>query len=145
MINNQIYISIKKLGKRQPIIEKQTFVLTDTFLKTPTLQNFIQLVVEKEVSTFNEKITTKSILPYLDEATLSKMANHGKVDFGEVYNTKPAIIAEAVQTALQAFEDGLFMVLIDGGNCRDLKQKLQFREQSEVVFLRLVALAGGYF
>lgn len=145
MINNQIYISIKRLGKRQPIIEKQAFVLTDTFLKTPTLQNFIQLVVEKEISTFNEKITTKSILPYLDETTLSKMTKDGKVDFEEVNNTEPAMIAEVVQTALQAFEDGRFMVLIDGGNCRKLNQKLQFREQSEVVFLRLVALAGGSF
>lgn len=145
MINTSIYISIKKLGKRQPIIEKQVFLLTQTFLETPTLQNFIQLVVEKEVTTYNKTVTNQSLLPYLGKTTLSKMAQHGKVDFSAVYNTKSAIKTEAVSTALQAFEDGLFMVLIDGGNCRNLKQKIQFRENSEVVFLRLVALSGGYF
>ena len=144
MTNTSIYITIKKLGKREPIIEKQAFPLTQTFLDKPTLQNFIQLVVEKEVAN-NEKITNQSLLPYLGKTTLSKMATHGKVDFSAVYNTESVIITEAVNTALQAFEDGLFMVLIDGGNCRQLKQKIQFRENSEVVFLRLVALAGGYF
>ena len=145
MTNTSIYISIKRLGKRQPIVEKQAFPLTQSFLEHPTLQNFIELVVEKEVSKYNEKIANQSLLPYLDKVTLSKMTAYGKVDFGTTYNTEAAIITEAVDTALQAFEDGLFMVLIDGGNCRQLKQKIQFRENSEVVFLRLVALAGGYF
>ncbi len=145
MTNTSIYISIKRLGKRQPIIEKQAFPLTQSFLENPTLQNFIQLVVTKEVSRYNEKITNQSLIPYLDKITLSKMAAHGKVDFNTTYHTEPAIITEAINTALQAFEDGLFMVLIDGANCRQLKQKIQLREHSEVVFLRLVALAGGYF
>jgi len=113
MINTPIYISIKMLGKRQPVIKKQAFSLTPNFSETPTLQNFIQLVVLQEVINYNEKITHKSILPYLDKTTLSKMATHGKVDFGTVYNTEPAILDEAVSTAIQAFEDGLFMVLID--------------------------------
>jgi len=145
MINHSIYISIKMLGKRQPIITKQAFLLTDVFLEQPTLQNFLQLVVTKEVANYNEKTTNKSLLPYLDKTTLAKMAEYGKVDFGEMYNTEPAILEEAVSTAIQAFEDGLFMILIDGAICRNLAQKIQFRENSEVVFLRLVALAGGYF
>ena len=145
MTSSLVYISIKRLGKRQPIVEKQTFSLSQSFLNTPTLKNFIKAVVEKEVNTFNEKLEDNNLLPYLDEATLVKMAQHGKVDFGDKYNRTSAILDEAVQTALQAFEDGLFMVLIDGANCKRLNQTLHFRPNSEVVFLRLVALAGGYF
>lgn len=145
MINSLVYISIKRLGKRQPIIERQAFSLSQHFFETPTLRNFIKTVVEKEVTTFNEKVEQNSLLPYLDEATLAKMAQHGKVDFGDTYNQQTTILEEAVQTAIQAFEDGLFMVLIDGANCKRLNQKIKFRENSEVVFLRLVALAGGYY
>ena len=114
-------------------------------METPTLRNFIKTVIEKEVATYNEKVNNTTLLPYLNEATLATMAKHGKVDFGEVYNSEPAMLEGAINTALQAFEDGVFMVLIDGANCKDLNQKIQFREKSEVVFLRLVALAGGYF
>ena len=73
------------------------------------------------------------------------MAKHGKVSFGELHQKETAVVENAIATALQAFEDGLFLLLIDGAKCSTLEQPIKFREDSEVVFLRLVALAGGYF
>lgn len=145
MKGNQIYITVKMLGKRRPVIEKQAIILNENFLEAPNLQNFLQLVVAQEVAAYNERISAKSLLPYLDNKKIAEMAAHGKVDFGAQYNTETVALEQAIATALQAFEDGLFMVLIDGTICKQLDQPLQFKENSEVVFLRLVALAGGYF
>ena len=144
-LNKQVSLSIKMLGKRRPIIEKKPLALSLDFQQQPTLANFLRLVVTQEVNTFNNKVDTINLLPYLDGKTIKRMANHGKISFGAIYRKDPAEIEQAIKTALQAFEDGLFLVLIDGTKLDTLDQIIQFKDNSEVVFLRLVALAGGYF
>ena len=144
-LNNQVSLSIKMLGKRRPIIDKKPLALTGDFQKQPTLANFLRLVVTQEVASFNKKVDSTNLLPYLDGTTIKEMANHGKVDFGEIHRKEKADTEQAIATALQAFEDGLFLVLIDSTKLDTLDQFIQFKDNSEVVFLRLVALAGGYF
>lgn len=144
-LNKEIYLSIKMIGKRRPIIEKKPLALTDAFCEKPTLENFLRLVVRQEVIAYTTKVADKTILPYLDGKTINEMATHGKVTFGDIHREEVAVVEKAIATALQAFEDGLFLVLIDGGKCETLAQPIQFRANSEVVFLRLVALSGGYF
>lgn len=144
-LNKQVSLSIKMLGNRRPIIEQKPLVLTADFHQQPTLANFLRLVVTQEVHSFNSKVTTNNLLPYLDGKTINEMAKHGKVHFGDIHRKDKADIEQAVATALQAFEDGLFLVLIDGTKVDTLDQIIRFKDNSEVVFLRLVALAGGYF
>jgi hypothetical protein len=51
--------------------------------------------------------------------------------------------AEALQTALEAFDDGLYFVFIDDEQVEELDAPIRLRSDSSVTFLRLVALAGG--
>ena len=50
---------------------------------------------------------------------------------------------EAVKTALQAFEDGIYLVLVDGIEQRSLDAVVPVSSESRVLFLRLSLLAGG--
>ena len=49
----------------------------------------------------------------------------------------------AVANALQAFVDGIYYVILDGTQCRDLDEQVVVADDSTVTFLRLVPLAGG--
>jgi hypothetical protein len=49
----------------------------------------------------------------------------------------------AVATALQAFEDGIFLVVIDEQEQRTLDQEVFVQPDSRLTFIRLSMLAGG--
>lgn len=49
---------------------------------------------------------------------------------------------EAVAVALQAFEDGLYLVVIDGEERRSLDEPVYLRDDSTLVFVKLTFLAG---
>jgi hypothetical protein len=50
---------------------------------------------------------------------------------------------DAVATALQAFEDGIYLVILDGEEQRDLDREVHLQPDSRLVFVRLVMLAGA--
>ena len=52
-------------------------------------------------------------------------------------------VEEAVGTALQAFEDGLFLVVLDETELRDLDAQVFVQADSRLTFVRLTLLAGG--
>ena len=45
--------------------------------------------------------------------------------------------------ALQGFEDGLYLVVLDGAEQRDLDCQVYPKPESHLVFLRLTFLAGA--
>ncbi|HSL34673.1 MAG TPA: hypothetical protein VK871_13540 [Candidatus Limnocylindrales bacterium] len=50
---------------------------------------------------------------------------------------------QAIGTALQAFEDGLYLVILDGREQRDLDEQVFPKPDSHLTFLRLVMLSGA--
>lgn len=52
-------------------------------------------------------------------------------------------MGQAIGTALRAFEDGLYLVILDGKEQRDLDEQVFPGPDSHVTFLRLVMLAGA--
>jgi hypothetical protein len=49
----------------------------------------------------------------------------------------------AVANALQSFVDGIYLVILDGEEQRDLDREVHVDDDSQVTFVRLVMLAGG--
>ena len=50
---------------------------------------------------------------------------------------------EAVENAIQAFEDGIYLVSIDDQECRELDSQVFLQDDSRLTFIRLTLLAGG--
>ncbi len=74
---------------------------------------------------------------------MQEQAARGRVDFGGRNLHQRVDADQAVGTALEAFEDGLYFVVIDGRQYESLDEQVAVGADSRVTFLRLVPLAGG--
>ena len=139
-------IEAKVLGQKQPLF-------TDWWVELPPiwergedrcrLRDLIASIVVEEVEGFRKRQTERKLARVLSRAEIQEGAVRGKVDPGERDLNQPVDTDEAVSTALQAFEDGLYYVFIDGLQQTDLDREVYLKSKSKLVFIRLVALAGG--
>ena len=137
---NNIQIKLKKLGKKkikQFEIELQSSV--------ENLEDLIVEIVKSEVKRFNDKQENPSIVSFLSNQAINEQSESGKVSFGDIYNQDKAIEHEAIENALLAHTDGMFVVFVDDEEIKDLKENITITEHSEVVFLRLTFLTGTYW
>jgi hypothetical protein len=110
-----------------------------------TLRELIEAVVAAEVRAFRERQAERRLIRFLTAEQIGGQLERGRVDFGGRDDAEAATVDDhhAAATALESFEDGLYLVLIDGRQYEDLDEPVQVAPDSHVTFLRLVALAGG--
>jgi len=108
-----------------------------------TLRAFISYVVVKEVEAFRKRQDRRRFVRVLTAKEIHDAAVEGAVKPGENDLLQAVDDEAAVGTALQAFEDGIYLVIVDGEEQRDLDKEIRLAPDSKVTFLRLVMLAGG--
>lgn len=133
-----LFVSMKSIGKRKNIITKQRLQLTS---QPDTLRALLTEVIKLNVHQFHSKETEQPIVSYLTGKEIEDQAVSGKVGFGTTYNNKTDVV-EAIQTGIQAFEDGLFLVFLNDEEGKELDAPLTINDGDEVVFIRLTMLAG---
>lgn len=131
----KIYITAKSIGKRKNYIEKQNFDISDD---VKVLKSLLIAIVKIQVAIFN----STQMINYLTTNNIEAMAEQGKVGFGTKYNDNKANEKEAIETMLQAFEDGLFKVFINDEEYDKLDEDILIKEEDTVTFIRLTMLAG---
>ena len=96
-----------------------------------TLRDLISLVVRLQVDRFRERQEENEFLRVLTAEEIEQGATRGAIRSGgselEPQGVDPEV---AVGTALQAFEDGLYFVLIDREQCRALDEQVVVGEDS---------------
>ena len=107
------------------------------------LRHLIEHVVRHQVHLFNQRQEAGRVDRVLSEAAIKKGAKAGKVDPTGRPERDTADSKEAVGTALQAFEDGMYLVIIDEIERRSLDEHVYLSPSSRMVFLRLTFLAGA--
>lgn len=108
-----------------------------------TLRDLITRVVRAEVDAFRHRQADRQVIRALTARQIQAGAERGKVDMGG-HDLAQRVDAEAsVGAALQAFEDGLYLVIIDEQQHRELDGEVHLRPDSRITFLRLTMLAGG--
>ena len=108
-----------------------------------TLRELITRVVRAEVAAFDRRERARRFVRVLSDAEIAEGAARGRVDPGGRPATGPVDVEHAVGAALQGFEDGLYLVVLDGNEQRELDREVFVRADSKLVFLRLTFLAGG--
>jgi hypothetical protein len=108
-----------------------------------TLRDLVEAVVRAEVAGFAERARMRSMLSVLTDRGLAEGLAAGAVRHGESEAPTDVDPDAAVATALEAHADGVFRVLIDDDPVDDLDALVTLRPDSRLLFLRLVALAGG--
>jgi hypothetical protein len=142
-----IKVQAKAAGRRRPLVpefELPPFDAGGEAGSPLTLRDLISRIVSEQVSRFRERQEQNQFLHALTSEQIEAGAERGAIRSGGS-DVAPTDVdtAAAIGTALQAFEDGLYLVLIDREQYEGLDEQVVVGEDSTVTFLRLVALAGG--
>ena len=140
----QLTVSAKQLGRKHALISNKVIDIEDIG-PNPTVQQLIEAVVDQQVGEFNNKPFEKSLLPFLDQAAIDENAGSGKIGFGSIYNEAKADAVAARKTAIQAFEDGLFVLFADDREFKTPGETIQIHPHTIITFIRLTFLAGSYW
>ncbi len=137
---DELEIQLKRLGKKK--ILRQKVNLTGNI---KTLEDLITQLVTHNVNSFNKEIETNKILSFLSPNEIQNQSITGKIGFGEIENKTKANINSSIENALQAFEDGIFVVFIDDDEVKTIKEPLAIKESSSITFIRMTFLTGTYW
>lgn len=135
----EILVNVKRIGKRKNSITKIPYKLEGT---PETVKELITEVVKVCVIEYNQKLENKEILTILSHQEIEEKAEVGKIGFGILYGENQAALEEALENAVQSFEDGLFRIFIGEEEVKTLNQNIQLEEQSELTFVRMTMLSG---
>lgn len=141
MRTTQFTLEARQIGRRAALVP--SWALQIEYTDQITLRDLITRVVIEEVQAFLSRQRDARLVRVLTETQIKEGHEAGKIDpLGREHqhNVDPA---EGVRTALLGFEDGLYYVFIGNEQITSLDQTIAFRPQLDVLFLRLVALAGG--
>jgi hypothetical protein len=140
MEGTTITLQLKRLGK------KKVKSLTYSLEKVPkTLKELIEVCVQKEVQCYNDKREEVQLMSFLTPADIEQQAADGKIGIGDIENTTKAEVNQAVENALLAHKDGLFLVFINDEEIENLEAKIDLNNQTTLTFLRMTFLTGTYW
>ncbi len=145
MPNGMLTIETRLTGRRRGVIPHWQLP-GDDFIRAGsplTLRELIERVVHAEVAAFGERVAERRLVRLLTEREIDAQAARGRVDFGGRELEQEVEVDTSVGSALESFEDGLYLVLIDGRQYELLDEQVHVADDSRVTFLRLVPLAGG--
>jgi hypothetical protein len=141
-----IQVDGKSLGQKQRLF-------TDFSIPVPpelgeegglTLRALIAKIVAAQVWQFKERQDQRRFLRVLTEKQIAEAVEQGKIESGESDVGKQKVdVDEAIGVAYEAFEDGLYFVVIDDDQIEKLDQQVYLTPDSRVTFIRLTPLAGG--
>ncbi len=142
-----ITVSGKALGSRRPLFADWSVPFPPDLNSEGdrlTLRELIARVVAAEVEKFNARQIENQTFRALTERQIADAAARGKVDMGgRDHAPQKMDPRDATAAALTAFEDGLYLVVIDGQEQKELDREVFLKPDSRLTFIRLTLLAGG--
>ena len=139
-------VSTKSLGKKKPLFADFSVPLPPNFSEGDgtTLRDIIEHIVRDEVRKFRERQQNRQFLRALTSRQIEEAAERGKVEMGgSEVGIQSVDEEQAVGNALLAFEDGIYLVVIDDVEQRRLDQQVFLQPDSRITFVRLTMLAGA--
>lgn len=135
----EIKVNIKKIGKKQHPVQETVYEIPG---HPKTVRELIEAVTAACVRQYNQRMVESDLLRCLTKDEIDDRAAAGKVGFGVNYGEKKADSAQALENALQSFEDGIYRIFLDDRALETLDEKIQLTEDSSLTFVRLTMLAG---
>jgi hypothetical protein len=138
-------ISGKAIGRKKPLFEDYSVPPPSGVASGQpiTLRDLIGHVVRNEVAAFKQRQAERRLLKALTAKEITEGLTAGKVQAGGSELDQAVDPEQAVATAVEAFGDGLYFVVIDEQEIRELDKPVALTESSRLTFIRLTMLAGG--
>lgn len=137
-----VYIQMKQIKKRGAHIIGCPYILDPA---PESLRHLITHLVSDGVRSYNARLARKDETVVLSRESMEAMETIGKIGFGIPYGTREADRQEAIESALQGFEDGLYRIFIGEREVESLDERLHLKEDDTITIIRLVMLTGGFF
>lgn len=135
----KVFVTMKSLAKRKNYLTSKEINL----LGNPeTLRELLTELVTIEVQRINVNEPGEPIVGFLTNEEVELQAVNGKVGFSAVYDERKVNLQIAIQTCIQAFEDGLFKVFHVQKELLDLDETLHLQNGDQLTFIKLTMLAG---
>ena len=138
-----LIVDAKVIGSRKPVFSDWHINIPEPKGDHLRLRDLITRIVIEEVEAFNKRQADRKLSIVLSPAEIEQGRIKGKIDSGGKEYQQEADVDNAIGTALQAFEDSLYYVFIDGQQQTNLDDEVFLKSESQLTFIRLVALAGG--
>lgn len=132
----EIITRVKQAGKRKDLIKDKRYKIP---AQVETIEDIIGEIVKIDVAEFNEN---KGILKFLTKEEIEEKASIGKVDFGEKKNDNKQNLEDAIENAVLSFKDGIYLIFINGEQKENITENVSLTDGDEVLFIRLLMLAG---
>lgn len=133
-------VEAKVTGQRRRIVEPLEI---DPPQPPVVLSDLIGSVVAAEVDAFHLRQVDNQMLRVLTPDDIALGVTRGRVTSGGSDLDQVVDVDGATATALEAFRDGLYFVFVDGTQVESLEDPVAVTDESSMMFVRLVPLAGG--
>ncbi len=134
-------LSVKQLGRKKALTTRDYTI--GNFSMQPTLTELLTRIVTLEVNAFRVRQADNQFLRVLTETQLLEASETGKISLGGQEFKQEVNVDDAIQTAIQAFQDGLYYVFNGETQIEYLTDVVNLELRQDIMFLRLVALVGG--
>ena len=145
-MSDGVVISTRALGRRKQLLEDWSITYPPEFGEGGgpiTLRDLITRIVIESVQRFKKRQERRRFIQVLSEKAIAMGVERGKIDMGGSDLDQEVNEDAAVGAALQSFEDGIYLVIIDGREHKELDREIYLQPDSHITFLRLVMLAGA--
>ena len=144
-MTGSLTVTTRALGRRKRLLDDWSVSppqdLSDG--EPLTLRSVITHVVIETVRAFEKRQEQNKFFRVLTPNQIEEQVEQGKVDSGGRDLEQKIDLDDAIGNALQSFEDGIYLVILDGVEQRDLDAQVFLKPDSQLTFLRLVMLAGA--
>ncbi|WP_033544017.1 hypothetical protein [Planococcus sp. CAU13] len=135
----EVFITVKSMSSSKKFLAQRSIILPET---VNSLRGLIEELVHQNIRALNELPESRTVISFLTASELESHLKTGKAGFDHVYGGKKADVERALEEAEQAFSDGLYRVFINDHEVGNYEEPIEFKEQDNLVFLRLTMLAG---
>lgn len=144
-MSGTVVISGRSVGSRRPIFADWSLPLPpDDFGDDGlTLRDMISRIVAEEVRAYEQRREVRKLDRVFSAREIEEGEKHGRIAPEARESAAPPPLEVAIGTALQAFEDGLYLVIVDEVEQRELDRRVFLKPNSRVTFVRLTFLAGA--
>jgi hypothetical protein len=109
-----------------------------------TARDLLCSVVEQQLDQYRLRKQDAQLLRVLSVEAIEDGRGAGKiVSGGQDQDERVPAVPDAIRSAIQAFEDGLFYMFVNDVQVEHLDQPISDQENMDLLFLRLTPLVGG--
>jgi len=142
-----IQVRSRTIGTTQTPLPPVAF---DLLNETLTIRELIAHTVEEQIYELQiqQHIDTQAVQnilnrQYMTNAEIQAQAKMGAVKMPEPLDIPKIDVSRQIRKATEAFEKGVYVIVIDGEQAEALDQTVMLRPTSKITFLRLTPLVGG--